>query len=73
MDATEITHERVVITRNGKPIAADDLESLEETIAVLCDPQLMATLREFEAEVDAGRAIPLADYLAAHRAAAANQ
>lgn len=68
IDATETTHERVVITRNGKPsavlIAADDLESLEETIAVLSDPELMATLRESEADIAAGRTHSLDEILA---------
>jgi antitoxin YefM len=44
------THERVVITRNGEPaavlISPDDLESLEETIALLSDPEAMAEINE---------------------------
>jgi prevent-host-death family protein len=47
-------HERVVVTRNGIPAAVminpDDLESLEETIAVLSDSEAVAEL------VDAHRA-----------------
>lgn len=46
------THERVVITRNGEPVAVlispDDLGSLEETLAVLSDPELVASIREGE-------------------------
>ena len=38
--------ERVVVTRNGRPAAVlvspDDLESLEETLAILSDPGLSA-------------------------------
>ena len=49
------THERVVITRNGEPaavlISPDDLESLEETIAILSDPVAMAEIEEAEAAV----------------------
>lgn len=41
-------HERVVVTRNGTPAAIlinpDDLESLEETIAVLGDTAAVADL-----------------------------
>jgi antitoxin YefM len=52
------THERVVVTRNGVPaavlIAPEDLEALEETLAILSDPQAMATLAEGEAAMDAG-------------------
>lgn len=43
-------HERVVITRNGSPAAVmmspDDLESLEETLAVLNDREAVAELAE---------------------------
>lgn len=43
-------HERVVVTRNGTPAAVlinpDDLESLEETIAVLSDSKAIAELIE---------------------------
>jgi len=43
-------HERVVITKNGSTAAvlmsADDLESLEETLAVLSDPAAMADLAD---------------------------
>lgn len=43
-------HERVVVTRNGTPAAVlinpDDLESLEETIAVLSDSEAVAELIE---------------------------
>lgn len=41
-------HERVTVTRNGREVAVlvspDDLASLEETVAVLTDPDLMAQL-----------------------------
>lgn len=51
-------HERVTITVHGRPAAVllsvDDLESLEETIAVLADADLMQQLRESEAERAAG-------------------
>ena len=43
-------HERVVVTKNGTPaavlISPDDLESLEETVAVLGDPIAVAELVE---------------------------
>jgi antitoxin YefM len=69
VEATETTHERVVITRYGRPsavlIAADDLASLEETLAVLSDPELMASLQESRGDIEAGRTIPFEDYLQA--------
>ena len=41
-------HERVVVTRNGSPaavlISPEDLESLEETVAVLGDTEAIAEL-----------------------------
>ncbi len=52
------THERVTGTRNGVPtvvvVAVEDLESLEETLAVLSDEETMRQLREAEREVAAG-------------------
>lgn len=40
--------ERVVVTRNGRPavvlVSPDDLESLEETLAILSDPGLSASV-----------------------------
>lgn len=54
----EATHERVTITRNGRPAAVlinpADLEALEETLDVLSDPAAMHLLREGEASVAAG-------------------
>lgn len=53
------THDRVVVTRNGRPAAVilspDDLESLEETVAVLADQDLMRQLVASRADLAAGR------------------
>ena len=53
-----VTHERVTITKNGRPavvlISVDDLESLEETLAVMSDAALMQAIREGEAALDSG-------------------
>lgn len=53
--------ERVVITRNGEPAAVlvhpDDLESLEETLAVMSDPELMDQIRESELAIERGDVI----------------
>ena len=69
VDAVVKTHERVTITRNGRPaavlISVDDLESLEETIEVLSDPQAMADIREARAEAERGdQGMPLEEFLA---------
>lgn len=51
-------HERVTVTVHGKPsavlIATDDLESLEETIAILSDPDTLRRLTASEAELARG-------------------
>lgn len=57
----ERSHSRVVITKHGRPVAVllsvDDLESLEETLEVMSDPELMAQIAESEADIKAGRGI----------------
>ncbi|MFI2754211.1 type II toxin-antitoxin system Phd/YefM family antitoxin [Cellulomonas sp. P22] len=67
VDSVHGTHERVTITRHGEPAAVlvspDDLASLEETIAVLSDPRLMAEIREGDAAVAAGDVTPLSEVL----------
>ena len=58
VERVEATHERVTITRNGRPAAVlinpADLEALEETVDVLSDPATMQRLREGEAAISAG-------------------
>lgn len=65
VDRVERHHERVVVTRNGRPaavlISVADLESLEETLDVLSDPDAMAAIREAEAEVARGEVLRGAD------------
>jgi antitoxin YefM len=52
VDRVEDQHDRIVVTRNGKPAAVlvshEDLESLEETLAILSDSTLMAQIRGSE-------------------------
>jgi antitoxin YefM len=58
VERVEGTHERVTITRNGRPaavlISPEDLEALEETLDVLSDPATMKQLHESEAAVAVG-------------------
>jgi antitoxin YefM len=58
VDRVERQQDRVVVTRNGKPaavlISADDLESLEETLAVMSDRSVAAQVRESEKQAAAG-------------------
>lgn len=67
LDEVRGSQEHVVITRNGRPVALlmslDEYESLEETIEVLSDEDLMEQLRRSEEDVKAGRLVDLDDLL----------
>ena len=62
-DRIESQQERIVVTRHGRPslvfMSLDDLESLDETLDILGDEGLMASLRLSQQEADAGRLISL--------------
>lgn len=55
----ERTHERITITRHGRPaavlISADDLASLEETLEILGTPGALEAIRAGQADAAAGR------------------
>ncbi|HKA02997.1 MAG TPA: type II toxin-antitoxin system Phd/YefM family antitoxin [Acidimicrobiales bacterium] len=59
VDRVEREHDRVVITKHGRPAAVvlsvDDLESLEESLEILSDATLVAEVREAELERSEGR------------------
>jgi prevent-host-death family protein len=58
VDGVEQRHDRVVLTRNGRPAAIimspKDLEALEETLDILSDPKAMRDIRQAERSVEAG-------------------
>lgn len=58
VDQVEREHDRVVITKHGKPaavvISVDDLESLEETLEIAGRPRLMEQIRDSLGELAAG-------------------
>ena len=58
VDRVSTHHERVTVTVQGRPsavfLAVEDLESLEETIAILSDPEAMQQLAKSEAELAQG-------------------
>ncbi len=58
VDRVNREHDRVVVTRNGVPavvlVSVEELESLEETLEIMSDPEAMATIREAEAELAEG-------------------
>jgi antitoxin YefM len=55
----ERTHDRVTITRHGRPtvvlVSTDDLAALEETVDLLATPEATAAIAEGLADLDAGR------------------
>lgn len=57
IDRVERYHERVVITRNGRPaavlISPDDLAQLHETLAALSDSNALADIREADPPMSA--------------------
>lgn len=63
VDRLEREHGRVVITKHGRPavvmMTLEDLESLEETLSILSSPDVMAEIREAEAEVAQARTTAL--------------
>jgi prevent-host-death family protein len=65
VDRTSREHERFVVTRNGRPAAVlmspDDLESLEETVEILRDRELLESLRRSRTEAAEGKRLRLRD------------
>lgn len=58
VDGVEQRHDRVVLTRHGRPAAVilspDELESIEETLDLLSNPDALAEIRRAQTELDAG-------------------
>ena len=69
IDEVAGTHERVVVTKNGSPVAVilavDDYESLMETLEILSDPRAVAAIRDAEARMEDGEAFGEDDVRAA--------
>jgi antitoxin YefM len=65
LDEVRDTHERVVITRNGRPeaviLSVSDLEALEETLDLLSTPGVLEEIRAAEAAIARGEAIGAED------------
>jgi antitoxin YefM len=64
-DRVEREHDRILVTRNGRPsfvlLSPDDLASLEETLDILQDDELMDSLRSSRRQAAAGDTVPLRD------------
>ena len=62
-ERVERQHDRIFVTRNGRPsfvlISPDDLESLEETLEIMRDQELVASLRRSLREAAEGKHLPL--------------
>ena len=58
VDRVEHTHDRIIVTRNGRPaailISPEELASLEDTLELLSDPDAMAQLDESRRAYAAG-------------------
>lgn len=64
-DRVEREHERILVTRNGRPsfvlVSADDLESLEETLDILRDAELVDSIGRSRREAKKGQRLALRD------------
>ncbi len=67
VDRIRREQDRIIITTNGVPaavlISVDDLESMDETLEVLSDPELCANLREAERDAASGNTISHAEMI----------
>jgi antitoxin YefM len=64
-------HERITVTVHGHPsavlVAVEDLEALEETVAILSDPATMRRLADSDAEIARGETVSADDLAEAMR------
>jgi antitoxin YefM len=71
IDRVEQEHQRVTVTRNGRPVAVilspEDLAELEETLTVLSDPQALSDIREADAAYATGDVVRGVDAVRALR------
>jgi len=71
IDGVVRTHERVTVTRNGRPVAVllsvDDLESIEETMAILSDPAAVAGIAAGRAAIKVGDTVSRSEIEAMRR------
>ena len=61
VDRVEGQHERIVLTRNGRPaavlISPGDLEALEDTLELLADPKARTEIERARKEIARGKGI----------------
>ena len=58
VDRVDRTHDRIVVTRNGRATAVlvsqGDIDALEDTVDLLSDPEARAQLEQSRRDVEAG-------------------
>jgi antitoxin YefM len=61
VDRVEDEHQRVILTRNGRPaavlISPDDLEALEDTLELLADPRARREIERARRDIAGGKGI----------------
>jgi prevent-host-death family protein len=61
VDRVESEHERIVLTRNGRPAAVimspEDLEALEDTLELMSDPKALREIRKARGEIAKGKGV----------------
>ncbi len=61
VDRVEHQHDRVVLTRNGRPavilVSPDDLEAIEDTLDLLSDPQALKEINRAREEIAEGNVL----------------
>lgn len=71
VESVQKTHERVTLTRHGRPaaviIAAADLDAILETLDILSTPGALEAIRDGQADLAAGRDATMQDLWSAVR------
>ena len=66
-DRVERQHDRILVFRNGRPsfvlLSPDDLESLEESLDILKDDELMVSIRRSRKNAEQGKRVRLKDHV----------
>jgi antitoxin YefM len=61
VDRVEHEHERIIVTRHGRPVAVlvspEELESLDDTLELLSDPHAVAQINQARQELHAGEVL----------------
>lgn len=58
VDRIEQSHDRITLTRNGRPaavlISPDDLEAMEDTLEILSNPEAVRQIERARKEIERG-------------------